>query len=407
MNMVLISVLIGLILPSAPPMQESTGARRDRLSKKLEEIRGRAFQKPLVVREGSRKEYARLSLENAKRLYGDDLDAAEIFLKTFGLIPGGIRLSVAITAQAPVGIKVYYKDGAIAIVDPDTPDDVLLGKMAAGLLDQHWPRKPRQKAIEGNFDAQVALSAARIGDEDLVKNMFWKGKKRDEKMPGGFLEGLIRATEKWEKEESGFKSMIVPRIFIRFSGFGYRRGTIFAESIRQKDGWAGMDRVQKKPPISTEQILHPEKYWKGELPVQIGTEPLFTFLEKKGYRRVYATTLGEFGTAVFFETHDKSQNSARLSAGWGGDTAAVFERKGSRLHLWLTTWDTAKDAAEFQKALLRISNRQLPKERHLTSVVIRRGTACVWLARYPMSIQNGLLDGVWNCTRNGNKPYGD
>lgn len=402
MIMTLHPLFLALILPACLQADE----RRDRIAAQLEEIRGLAFQQPLVLREGSRKEYARLALDHAKRLYGEDLDAADAFLQAFGLVPKGIRLAVAITAQAPIGVKLYYKEGAVGLVDQEVGDDEVLGKMASGLLDQHFPLAERQKAVGTNFDAQVALSAARVGDADLAKNMLWKRKKRDEKMPAGFLEELIAKTEKWEQKESRFQSLIVPRIFVRFSGFGYRRGTIFVESIREKEGWAGVDRAQKTPPASTEQVLHPEKFLAGEMPVKIGTGPVTDFLEKKGYRLVYRTTLGEFGTAVFFETHEKGRNSVPIAAGWGGDTALVFERNGERLHLWLTEWDTAGDAVEFQKALLSVSRRQLPTERHLTSVVIRRGTACAWLARYPLAIQDGLLDGVWNATRDGEKTYG-
>ena len=386
--------------------QESPTQREERIGKRIESIRGIPFQKPLVLRKGSRKEYARLALQDAKRLYGEDLNAAETFLKAFGLIPKGIRLAIVITAQAPIGVQLYYKNGEIALVDSKTDDDTLLAKMTTGLLDQHWPRQDRQKNAGVNFDAQVALNAVRNGDSDLVKNMKWKGKKGEEKMPDDFLPGMIRATEKWEQKDSRFKSLLVPRIFVRFSGFPYRRGTIFVESLRKKKGWAGVNRAQENPPLSTEQILHPEKYLAGENPVIIGADSLQNFLEKEGYRFVYRTTLGEFGTAVFFETHDKNKDSAPLAAGWGGDTALVFEKNGEKVHLWLTVWDTEPDAVEFQKALLAISRKQLPKEAQLMTVVVRRGKACAWLGRYPMAIQNGLVDSLWESTCNGKKTYG-
>lgn len=401
--MVNIATLL-LVLFSVP--QEAPADREERIRKKIESIRNLSFQKPLGFRKGSRKEYARLALQDAKRLYGEDLKAAESFLKAFGLIPKGIRLAIAITAQAPIGVQLYYKEGDIALVDPKTDDDTILAKMVTGLLDQHWSRESRQEKAGVNFDAQVALSAVRNGDADLVKNMKWKEKKHDEKMPEGFLPDMIRATEKWEQKESRFKSLVVPRIFVRFSGFPYRRGTIFVESLRKKKGWQGVNQAQETPPRSTEQIIHPEKYLAGEEPVTLQPDSIRSFLEKEGYRFLYRTTLGEFGTAVFFETHDKNLDSAPIAAGWGGDTALVFERNGERTHIWLTTWDTEKDAIEFQKALLPISQKQLPKEPHLTSVVIRRGKSCTWLGKYPMAIQGGLLDSLWKVTCDGEQIYG-
>src|SRR5262245_38059104 len=81
--------------------------RRDELMTKLESIRGLKFKSALVLREGTRKEYAAYVLDNAKRVYGSDLSAAEKGLKALGLISPKLRLDVAITAQAGLGAKVF------------------------------------------------------------------------------------------------------------------------------------------------------------------------------------------------------------------------------------------------------------------------------------------------------------
>ena len=42
--------------------------------------------------------------------------------------------------------------------------------------------------------------------------------------------------------------------------FPYFRGMVFCAKLDQRGGWAAIDEVYRNPPLSTEQILHPEKY---------------------------------------------------------------------------------------------------------------------------------------------------
>ena len=42
--------------------------------------------------------------------------------------------------------------------------------------------------------------------------------------------------------------------------FPYFKGMVFCAKIANQGGWAAIDDVYRNPPLSTEQILHPEKY---------------------------------------------------------------------------------------------------------------------------------------------------
>ncbi|HUR38726.1 MAG TPA: hypothetical protein VM222_04510, partial [Planctomycetota bacterium] len=64
-----------LVLVLLPP--QDLERRRDELAGRLETLRGLKFKTPLVLREGTRREYAAYVLENARRVYGADLAAAE------------------------------------------------------------------------------------------------------------------------------------------------------------------------------------------------------------------------------------------------------------------------------------------------------------------------------------------
>src|SRR5215467_9587719 len=86
---------------------EDLEKRRDEIASKLESLRGLKFKTPLGIREGTRREYAAFVLENARRFYGEDLTSAEKAFKAMGLIPQKIRLEIALSIQAGLGVKLW------------------------------------------------------------------------------------------------------------------------------------------------------------------------------------------------------------------------------------------------------------------------------------------------------------
>src|SRR5688572_11061051 len=229
--------------------------RRDELAARLESIRGLKFKSAPVLREGTRKEYAAYVLENAKRVYGADLASAEKGLKALGLIPPKIRLDVAITAQAGLGAKVFCTGGDIVLLDPKAGDEWILNKMDLALVDQHFPPPPR-----ATFDGQLAWAALRMGDAEVVKHLIWTSNKVSEET----VKKVADETLAWERGDSKLASAVVPRLFVRTADFPWRRGAVFA--LAQHVGGT-LDKTYARPPESTEQVLHQEKYAAQEGPI--------------------------------------------------------------------------------------------------------------------------------------------
>lgn len=362
--------------------------RRDALSAKLASLRDLAWKTPLKIREGSRTDYAAFVLENAKRLYGDDLAAAEKGLKALGLLPPKLRLDLALTTQAGLGAKVFCSGGELVLLDPKAGDEWLVNKMALGLADQHFSPK-----VAPTVDAQLAFAALRMGDAEVAKYLF----RHDGKLPAGLAERLAEEVRTWETADSKLASAVVPRVLVRTGDFAWRRGGAFAMGLHEK---GALGRAWVSPPVSTEQVIHPAKYAEGEAPARIDPAPLSRFLASKGYPEVYRTTLGELGAAVVLETHFPREDLAAASEGWGGDTLAVYEKEGSPpLVAWLTDWDREKDAEEFHAPALKIILKLMPPEAQVLNPIERRGTAVALLLNVPKDAQEGLLEAVWTCPR--------
>jgi len=117
-----------------------------------------------------------------------------------------------------------------------------------------------------------------------------------------------------------------------------------------------------RPPRSSEQILHPEKYWdaaKRDDPVRVAIADAGAVLGKK-WTRAGAGILGELtiGGLVGVDAPEAGDLGAPASAwtnaaatGWGGDRYELWTRGKSAIALLATVWDTEGDAAEFERAL--------------------------------------------------------
>ena len=129
-------------------------------------------------------------------------------------------------------------------------------------------------------------------------------------------------------------------------------------------------------PQSTEQILHPEKYFVHETPVKVALPNIGLSLGR-GWRRIESDVNGEWSLYLILDQFLKSSpDSKRAAAGWGGDRYAVYEnQRGQVVYVAVSAWDTEKDAREFFDAYVKRSRLRYPAAQAFTD------TATVWSAR--------------------------
>ena len=95
------------------------------------------------------------------------------------------------------------------------------------------------------------------------------------------------------------------------------RGFVLALYDRE-DGWPGVDEAYREPPASSEQVLHPSRYFAGELP-QIVTVPDISDAMSPGWSLTATDTMGEFLLKSYLEAHLSEAEAGVAAAGWGGD----------------------------------------------------------------------------------------
>jgi len=140
----------------------------------------------------------------------------------------------------------------------------------------------------------------------------------------------------------------VPRYLMDGLVFPYIDGFEFVLALKQQEGWEAVNKAYKDVPVSTEQILHPEKYIEErDDPVHIQFPALTEHLPQ--WQVLEQNTIGEFNIQLLLDSYLPLAQARVASAGWGGDRFILLEEPETEhlLLVWYTTWDTAKDAEEF------------------------------------------------------------
>jgi hypothetical protein len=129
--------------------------------------------------------------------------------------------------------------------------------------------------------------------------------------------------------------------------FPYEAGLPFVMALFADGGWPAVDAVYANPPLSVEQILHPERY-PDDVPAIVTLPPLTDTLGA-GWRLVDEDVVGEFGLRLYLEARVSSSDAEDAAEGWGGDHYAVHWREDESAFVLVVrlAWDTPADAAEF------------------------------------------------------------
>jgi hypothetical protein len=143
-----------------------------------------------------------------------------------------------------------------------------------------------------------------------------------------------------------------PKIIVESLMFPYQSGLLFVQGKYAAGGWPDVDKVYASPPLSTEQVLHPEKYDAGEGPVAVTLPASLAGDLGTGWKVALQDTFGEFQFGVWLrEAGVEPTTAAAAAAGWGGDRLAVLDGPGGASAVVIkTAWDSPADAQAFETA---------------------------------------------------------
>jgi hypothetical protein len=206
------------------------------------------------------------------------------------------------------------------------------------LQDQHYDLTALFARAEGNSDYQMAIKGLVEGDATLTMGLYAREN----------LTAMDMADYRLEE----FQSIDLSGALTGGGGpltesatyFPYQEGTAFVAQLYQSGGWGAVDAAFENPPRSTEQVLHPERYFSGDAPKRIQLPALHL----NGWHSIAEDTLGELYLRIYLEHKLDFAQAIPAAEGWGGDRYQVLGDDQGRLALALqTAWDSPADAHEF------------------------------------------------------------
>ena len=195
----------------------------------------------------------------------------------------------------------------------------LAHELVHALQDQKWDLKKRSDYKPGRGDEAMALACLAEGDAtSLMLDFLMKPDKSALDIPDDALRELMASGMNMGDIQS------VPHILRSTLIAPYMEGLGFVHKLRRKGDWKAVNAAWDRPPTTTEQILHVEKWESNEAPLTVPA-PTATALGE-GWKKDDEDTFGELGFALSFAEWMDVEEARKAAAGWGGDRTTVFSK---------------------------------------------------------------------------------
>jgi hypothetical protein len=205
----------------------------------------------------------RVNTDLTADLAEEDLTTDEALLTLLGMLEPDDDLESMIIELYTEQVAGFYDTETKELVVPVATDGItplqsitIVHELVHALTDQHFDFNDEfeRRIDEGNGDDVSAALALIEGDATYQQFLFLESLSPDDAADAAL-------------EVQSFDSVVfdaMPQWMQRDLGFPYEKGLTFIGQIMATAGLKGVDDAYKAIPISTEQILDPNKYLRGE-----------------------------------------------------------------------------------------------------------------------------------------------
>jgi hypothetical protein len=336
--------------PAATSKAASIAAATEEVLRETSELRQLPILRPVKSGAQSREEIERMLIRNLdEESKPEEMRAGELTLKKLGLLPADFHLRPFMVSVLTEQILGYYDPKTRQFyladwIDLDGQQPVIAHELTHALQDQHFDLMRFEHWRKGDADAELAAHALVEGDATWLMTLYVL---KDPRRVVGMMKSV--GTTSTQKIDSA------PRALRESLTFPYEQGMMWVRQLHQRGGWKAVDTAYKDLPQSTEQIMHPEKYFAHEAPIKVDVPDLTRSLGRE-WKRIDTDVNGEWG---YYQILDQFLNDEKASrqaaAGWGGDRYALYENQKTHETMLAqsTVWDTEQDAQEFFDAYVK------------------------------------------------------
>jgi hypothetical protein len=371
---VLLAIIVGLCRGAAALIQEpDTSAllkTADEIVQTAARLRGLDPKAPISKGVKSKAEVTRYLEEHLNKEYDrHQLQLEGKMLQKLGLIPATVDykdLILKLLVEQVAGFydpdkKTYFIASGLP---PEVQKPAMIHELTHALQDQYFDIKKILKADRNlnNDDRGLAHEALMEGDGMAVMMEFIlePQKRHFADLPDlTLVMKLLMST--MQEESPVMKSS--PSFIQETLLFPYGYGSSFIQQLWKKNpSWQTINKIYADLPASTEQIMHPEKYYANrDEPKLVNAGALTTKLGNQ-WKIGYKNVLGEFALGLLLNLHLTDEHAKRAATGWGGDQVLLLENSaGKNAVLVDTLWDTTDDSDKFFIAMDEWFRQHYPK----------------------------------------------
>jgi hypothetical protein len=336
------------------------------LEGRAERARGLLFREPVQAQLVSREKVEALLGESIGRVYTPELRRSDEMVKeTLGLLPADADLwevLVEFQSKAVVGFYAPLVGQLYVVAEParqtgEVPldrevDQVLVHELVHALQAIHADLIDVSIGLVDHDDLAFALAALLEGEAT------WAGYRDDALSYGLPVPDPEQVAPEFEAYWSGKEHQEVPRLVREGLVLPYPAGYALVTQIIEAGGVAALDAALEDPPLTSEEVLHPERYLDPSR-----REPLL-FLRLETERiapssqctTVGTNSFGEFGLRIWAQERGmEGAEAAAVAEGWDADRAVVFDCPAGTAFAWLMQFGSAAKAREFAETARRLA----------------------------------------------------
>ena len=328
-----------------------------RIEAQVEELRGRTAQSDVTTNFITRAEL-RENIETD--LLADytpaDADIDVWVLSMFDFIPADYPLYESLVETYTDAIAGYYdpEQDAMYVLDEDGELDqeekLTHAHEYMHALQDQFHDLSRLTAPGLTRDQRLALRSLGEGEAELLEFLF---------ETRGYLTGEQAADS--DPVAPTPVSENTPSFLLSDFSFPYVQGFSFVSYFYNQGQFSAVNDLWANEPVSTEQILHPERYANGDQPQPVTLPDLLPVLEDSWFL-VEEGRFGEFYLREYLQQWLETQDEIDTAAtGWGGDRYAVYraDEDGEQVLTYKLVWDTPADQKEFESAYESWANARM------------------------------------------------
>lgn len=340
-----------------PPLTSDVLALMEELEGQTAQIRGLAAVAPVERELLTPDQLAQVVREEFLAEYGAEEAADDsLLLWLYGLVPAEFDLWQMYADLYTEQVAGYYDDEVeqmyvICGSGFNAPEQLTYThEFIHALQDQTYDLDQglgyNDEECELDSERCAAVSALIEGDATLAEEQWLRTYATPE-----FINGLLQFYNEFESPVFDNAPAFIREDLL----FPYTHGRNFVNALFTDGGWAAVDAAYSNPPVTTEQILHPNRY-PNDRPVALDVPDLAGVLGD-GWRFVYDGVWGEWTTFLMLDEFLTTEQSITAAEGWGGDYYLLYtDDAGQAVTLLVTQWDSIRDTQEFAAAAIEYGN---------------------------------------------------